>query len=306
MLAFPMQWVSAQVNVEKIWADYAGADLNIHYKFTIKGYKNQQCRITSYFYTGGNAINDKNNNYHTKSGKVCSSSKFTPGYDDCIYNDLTVTIPIEELHLEASRGSMYSAQNISHQVGISVIISCNGQTIYNDADQDTHYILFSYAKCTKCLGAKTCLGCMGTGRAFQGNSNYPCTMCGGYQTSCNRCNGSGIETHINGTTMCANLGSLRTNRSIDPNAGMIEGKIYYHNSGGYDDSSDSDYDHSDSYNDRNGTCPDCGGIGYRQAKYRYAAESSFAPYHNYSGNKCAVCGDYDEHYHYRCTTCKRR
>ena len=53
------------------------------------------------------------------------------------------------------------------------------------------------------------------------------------------------------------------------------------------------------------TCPDCGGKGYRQQAYTYAAGSNIAPYHNATGTSCFVCGQSTDHYHYRCTTCKQ-
>lgn len=54
-----------------------------------------------------------------------------------------------------------------------------------------------------------------------------------------------------------------------------------------------------------GVCPDCNGKGYRPQPYQYAATSMFAPYHNLSGNNCPICDAVTDHYHYRCTTCKK-
>ena len=68
-----------------------------------------------------------------------------------------------------------------------------------------------------------------------------------------------------------------------------------------DDSSSS----SSSSSSRTGTCPKCGGKGYRPESYTYAAGSSMVPYHNSSGTSCSICGKATDHYHYRCTECKR-
>ena len=54
-----------------------------------------------------------------------------------------------------------------------------------------------------------------------------------------------------------------------------------------------------------GTCPKCGGKGYRPESYTYAAGSSMAPYHNAGGTNCSICNKATDHYHYRCTECKR-
>lgn len=52
-----------------------------------------------------------------------------------------------------------------------------------------------------------------------------------------------------------------------------------------------------------GVCPDCGGKGYRPQAYTYSASAN--SYMNIAGNTCSICGGVTEHYHYRCTTCKR-
>lgn len=70
-------------------------------------------------------------------------------------------------------------------------------------------------------------------------------------------------------------------------------------------SQDDDYSDNNINNNNNSTCPDCYGKGYRPQAYDYAAGSSFAPYHNHYGNECFICERKDDHYHYRCTTCKK-
>lgn len=78
-----------------------------------------------------------------------------------------------------------------------------------------------------------------------------------------------------------------------------------YSSGGNGSGSPSNSSSSRSTSTGSGVCPDCGGKGYRPESYRYAASSSFAPYHNTGGSTCNICGGTTDHYHYRCTTCKR-
>jgi len=69
-----------------------------------------------------------------------------------------------------------------------------------------------------------------------------------------------------------------------------------------------DYSSSSSFSSSSsssGTCPKCGGKGYRPESYTYAAGSSMAPYHNAGGTNCSICNKATDHYHYRCTECKR-
>lgn len=71
--------------------------------------------------------------------------------------------------------------------------------------------------------------------------------------------------------------------------------------GGYD--SDDDDSSVSRRSSSSSVCPDCGGKGYRPQPYTYSASSN--SYYNTLGSLCPICGHKSEHYHYRCTTCKR-
>lgn len=74
----------------------------------------------------------------------------------------------------------------------------------------------------------------------------------------------------------------------------------YNETASYGSSSYSDETSSSS---TSGVCPDCGGKGYRPQAYEYAATNN--AYHNFEDNTCPICFLKYDHYHYRCTTCKR-
>ncbi len=152
-------------------------------------------------------------------------------------------------------------------------------------------------RCILCNGTGVCGVCFGRGGTYNSYTNlyYQCNSCFG-STRCKYCNGQGVQTmttHVNpdGSGYGIGAGGVVT---TGPGGHITSGGSGNSGSGSRNNSSN------------NGVCPDCNGKGYRPQSYRYAAGSSFAPYHNSSGNQCFVCGEYTEHYHYRCTTCKRR
>jgi len=71
----------------------------IHVSFDVQNMKGKVGCISAYFYDNdGNALIDLNNSYYTTTGKVATSTNFTPSYDNSTYKDLTLKIPYGELH----------------------------------------------------------------------------------------------------------------------------------------------------------------------------------------------------------------
>lgn len=148
--------------------------------------------------------------------------------------------------------------------------------------------------CIICGGSKVCRVCNGQGgvmgRAY-GGTWYPCKACGGSKV-CQSCRGQGYTTLVSHFQNGVSIG-------YDQNGNV------YSSGGGNGSGSPSNSTPSRNTSTGSGVCPDCGGKGYRPESYRYAASSSFAPYHNTGGSTCNICGGTTDHYHYRCTTCKR-
>lgn len=91
--------------IEKTWVilNQSNASVDIHVKFTIQNMKGKQGRVAAYFYdNNGNALRDTNKLYYTSDGCVAVHDDITPGYDDTVYNDLTLSIPYSELHQTGS------------------------------------------------------------------------------------------------------------------------------------------------------------------------------------------------------------
>lgn len=142
--------------------------------------------------------------------------------------------------------------------------------------------------------------------------DFPCTNLHCRNGRCTMCNGTGIFVHpmVNYTTYCTacnnglckycgGKGRITNSKHWAPG----EAQAYMQavrslKNGGYDVP-------EDKIKKNTGVCPDCGGTGYRPQSYQYAAGSSMAPYHNHAGNVCPICSKSTDHYHYRCTTCKK-
>lgn len=158
-----------------------------------------------------------------------------------------------------------------------------------------HYVFYedgychatTVVTCVHCYGKSTCYLCNGQGTYYHAyfKSNQPCPICGG-RGVCQNCQGLGYQV---------------TTKLWAPG----EAESYLHVQREMKSSSSSS-SHSHSHSSSSSSvCPDCGGKGYRPEAYTYAAQSSFAPYHNSGGNECPICGTHTDHYHYRCTTCKQ-
>lgn len=164
-----------------------------------------------------------------------------------------------------------------------------GYTNYT-RNADGSYQVITVQPCIWCKGRKICSICNGMGGVYgraYGGMWYTCKSCAGTKV-CQNCRGQGQTTMVS---------TVRDGISIgyDQNGRMYTG-------GGGTTGSGSGSGRSSR---SSGTCPDCGGKGYRRQAYTYAAGSSMAPYHNTGGSTCYICNAVTDHYHYRCTTCKR-
>jgi acyl carrier protein len=94
----------------KTWVDFDVVEagirgMRIHFNFQVDNVKNSKCQATAFFYSDdGNHLKDNNKNYCSTSGQVCTSDDFTPGYKNSLYEDLSLFMPYDELHLGGDHG----------------------------------------------------------------------------------------------------------------------------------------------------------------------------------------------------------
>lgn len=152
--------------------------------------------------------------------------------------------------------------------------------------EDGYCLATTVTTCVCCMGKKYCTICNGRGGVYNSylNTTRTCPACLGSKV-CKYCHGVG--------------GQVITKLWAPGEAEAYQAAKKEEESEEVASSS------SSSATSGSGTCPDCGGKGYMPQSYKYAASSSFAPYHNSGGTECYICGEITDHYHYRCTTCKR-
>lgn len=106
------------VTVNKIWLEHGVTQndqkgLRVHIEVELDGYKGFDMRAIAYFESPkGVGHKDLNNRYRTADGNVSASKKFSPRYDNSIYNDLKIFIPLSELHLKEGKYTYYCVVQI--------------------------------------------------------------------------------------------------------------------------------------------------------------------------------------------------
>lgn len=101
------QFEATQPNakIDKFWTDFDVTEngafgMRIHLKFAANNLLGRECVAAAYFYdSSGQTLKDTNKIYQTNAGGVSTSTNFTPGYKNAVYEDLTLFIPYSELEL---------------------------------------------------------------------------------------------------------------------------------------------------------------------------------------------------------------
>jgi hypothetical protein len=77
-------------------------NLGVHINCQVDGYQHIECKAIAYFYfNDGRPLKDFNNSYRTINGDVSSLEyHFTPIDPSSTFNDLVISIPYQELHLD--------------------------------------------------------------------------------------------------------------------------------------------------------------------------------------------------------------
>ena len=101
--------------IRSIWVDhnisdsYGNNGMKIHIKFDINGMLNRRGQAAAYFYyTNGNPLKDSNGRCSTPNGNVATHVDFTPNYENCTFNDLSIFMPYSELHMNKSASCYFT------------------------------------------------------------------------------------------------------------------------------------------------------------------------------------------------------
>lgn len=97
---------NASASIDKVWVDHnvyqnSVKGMKIHVKFNVYNMLGCTGRVSAYFYYDNNQntpLKDYNQNFRTADGNVSCGKDFTPGYTNCVYEDLEIFMPYNELH----------------------------------------------------------------------------------------------------------------------------------------------------------------------------------------------------------------
>ena len=100
-------------NIERVWVTYGATrgwgmymtqGIEVHLDFNVKNLKGTGCNAVAYFeFSNGQRLFDGNGQYRATDGQVSAYQNFTPAYANTRYEDLTIYIPYDELHLGAGQ-----------------------------------------------------------------------------------------------------------------------------------------------------------------------------------------------------------
>lgn len=94
-------------SIQQVWVDtnvYQDDQkgMFIHVRFDTWNLRGIECGATAYFeYASGAPLKDFNGSYTDVAGNVALGMDFTPGYDNTYFDDLSMFMPYDELHMAA-------------------------------------------------------------------------------------------------------------------------------------------------------------------------------------------------------------
>jgi serine/threonine-protein kinase len=87
----------------------------IHAHFTVQGARQDNCQITAYFhYANGEVLKDFDQDYKTDDGQVSVWEDFAPQYDSTEFEDFTLFMPYDELHMAAGNHELKFDLQVHH------------------------------------------------------------------------------------------------------------------------------------------------------------------------------------------------
>lgn len=206
-IAMPLGVCAQKAVIHKTWIEHnvtqnGEKGMKIHVNFNITGMKGKQGEVLVYFECPkGTGLKDTNDRYRTMNGYVCASGTFKPDYDNSVYSDFYVFMPIDEIHMKSgehryyckvrifdkttrkflndhtyvtftgtSQGGNASNQNANNQGGRgNVTKRWRENTTYGmfyDCEEYSNGVVSKtlYKQCFACKGTAHCGACYGSGR----------------------------------------------------------------------------------------------------------------------------------------------
>lgn len=106
--------------VAKVWVDHnverdGRVGMLIHTGFSIAGARQESCEVAAYFYSAaGEPLKDFDDEYKAPDGQAALGEKFTPQYDDTLFEDFKLYMPYDELHMAKGDHSLKFIVKLYH------------------------------------------------------------------------------------------------------------------------------------------------------------------------------------------------
>lgn len=159
-----------------------GDGMVVSASFDVRGLLGKTNSVSVYLYTkSGQIVEAGTSAYRATNNQFAHSRKYTPRYDNAVYNDFELYIPYLEMHKsKTSKSGIYKYR---------VVVWGNGKEIASHYSQPFVFTDLSQ-NCLFCAAQKgICRYCYGTGH-FMGSTVF-CNLCNGTGI-CGSCKGSGI------------------------------------------------------------------------------------------------------------------
>lgn len=295
---------AATANIDKLWLEHGVKEggrfaIKVHCKFNIKNAKNENCTMNAWVKgPSGNWHNIKGNAYSTTNTPYIYT-RFCPGYDDTVYNDLTMTILTDDLNmlqgkntyslvvtLSDSKGRALAQSDAVNFTGTGPERSNNNSGNYNNNNRNNNnnssrnnandvvqtwrvdltgggYIDYTrYANGSlKSVTSTPCMFCHATGI---------CGICGGTGGTynaytgiyypCSGCLQTGVCHNCNGTKVHQVTTWVDATGSNAVSVGS-DGTVVTNTGGNRSGSGHSHSSSNRNSNSNSSTCPNCGGTG---------------------------------------------
>ena len=200
------------------WTEESG-NMILHLELDINGQKNKPLSVNAYFHNAdGTKLKDTNGRYKTTDGQVATQVDIKPIYDSSHWSDLTLSIPVYELHPLPGENSyyvdfvVYDGDYSLGRISNACSYKLTGKSSDNYSTSGHNHSSSNASTCTICKGSGTtvCVICNGTGNDpvpkpiinhFTHQITYQyvkCMMCGGKgRKTCALCNGTGVLVNPN-------------------------------------------------------------------------------------------------------------
>ena len=113
--------LASNASIHNLWTEYDQFEyekrgIRLHLNFNVQNLKGEVCRAVAWFYDAeGKPLRDQNGAFASATGQVTTGVEFFPKYVSTNYQDLSLFIPYEELHLPDGKHTLRYRVALFHE-----------------------------------------------------------------------------------------------------------------------------------------------------------------------------------------------